>query len=340
MWRAAGRRGEPRGVRVAHREADSARRPDSAAAAAMPPRRCARCRRSGAWSSAPIVSARSRPGSAPTCRFSSRAARRLVSSAATCCSRLIDWPASWVVLRASGFRREHVRRLRWWDRDRRRRGQAVRRGGRVARRRTRQRSRGAGRRAGTRRSAQLVEALRGPGASYAAMSGSGSAVFGLFGDRASAESAAGRAEGLDPAGACHPHADSRRASAPRSPGPGGVRVVAAPVRRAALSVDKQATCRRNEPIVYTYRLRHVASATPEVSFSQFREVSDATAVWRTCCGPGPGACDARSPGVQAARAKAGSGDDGAWPSGKARDFGSRIRRFESFRPSQFARAVT
>src|SRR4029079_5233749 len=30
---------------------------------------------------------------------------------------------------------------------------------------------------------------------------------------------------------------------------------------------------------------------------------------------------------------------GAWPSGKARDFGSRIRRFESFRPSQLARAV-
>ena len=25
---------------------------------------------------------------------------------------------------------------------------------------------------------------------------------------------------------------------------------------------------------------------------------------------------------------------GAWPSGKARDFGSRIRRFESFRPNQ------
>src|SRR6476646_7465046 len=28
--------------------------------------------------------------------------------------------------------------------------------------------------------------------------------------------------------------------------------------------------------------------------------------------------------------------DGAWPSGKARDFGSRIRRFESFRPSHLA----
>src|SRR4029077_12919006 len=28
---------------------------------------------------------------------------------------------------------------------------------------------------------------------------------------------------------------------------------------------------------------------------------------------------------------------GAWPSGKARDFGSRIRRFESFRPSQIRR---
>ena len=26
--------------------------------------------------------------------------------------------------------------------------------------------------------------------------------------------------------------------------------------------------------------------------------------------------------------------DGAWPSGKARDFGSRIRRFESSRPNQ------
>jgi ribose-phosphate pyrophosphokinase len=30
---------------------------------------------------------------------------------------------------------------------------------------------------------------------------------------------------------------------------------------------------------------------------------------------------------------AGEANDGAWPSGKARDFGSRIRRFESFRPN-------
>ena len=28
--------------------------------------------------------------------------------------------------------------------------------------------------------------------------------------------------------------------------------------------------------------------------------------------------------------------DGAWPSGKARDFGSRIRRFESSRPNHIA----
>jgi hypothetical protein len=28
-----------------------------------------------------------------------------------------------------------------------------------------------------------------------------------------------------------------------------------------------------------------------------------------------------------------AGDDGAWPSGKARDFGSRIRGFESLRPN-------
>ena len=31
--------------------------------------------------------------------------------------------------------------------------------------------------------------------------------------------------------------------------------------------------------------------------------------------------------------------DGAWPSGKARDFGSRIRRFESSRPNHMSRAA-
>src|SRR5690606_12395735 len=34
-----------------------------------------------------------------------------------------------------------------------------------------------------------------------------------------------------------------------------------------------------------------------------------------------------------------AGVDGGWRSGKARDFGSRIRRFESFRPNHFAGQV-
>ena len=41
--------------------------------------------------------------------------------------------------------------------------------------------------------------------------------------------------------------------------------------------------------------------------------------------------DDRSDGAEEFR---GRPADGAWPSGKARDFGSRIRRFESFRPNQ------
>jgi 4-diphosphocytidyl-2-C-methyl-D-erythritol kinase len=95
---------------------------------------------------------------------------------------LIDWPASWVVLLLPGFGVSTVEAYRWFDRE------------------------GAGVTAAARRGndleapvaarhpeiGELVEALRGAGASYGAMSGSGSAVFGLFDDRESAESAAGQ----------------------------------------------------------------------------------------------------------------------------------------------------
>ena len=51
-------------------------------------------------------------------------------------------------------------------------------------------------------------------------------------------------------------------------------------------------------------------------------------------------CD-RAPSEKHVRRADASGlnNDGAWPSGKARDFGPRIRRFESFRPSHFREAV-
>ena len=95
---------------------------------------------------------------------------------------LIDWPATWVVLLLPDFGVSTSDAYRWFDRQR------------------------AGVTAKTLRGndleapvvarhpeiGELVEALRDSGASYGAMSGSGSAVFGLFGDRESAESAAGR----------------------------------------------------------------------------------------------------------------------------------------------------
>src|SRR2546422_1965042 len=45
-------------------------------------------------------------------------------------------------------------------------------------------------------------------------------------------------------------------------------------------------------------------------------------------------------GVRAASEASGENVFGAWPSGKARDFGSRIRRFESSRPNQTLNEAT
>jgi len=95
---------------------------------------------------------------------------------------LIDWPASWVVLLLPDFGVSTSDAYRWFDRQRADVTAAALRGNDleapvVARHPE---------------IGELVEALRHSGASYGAMSGSGSAVFGLFGDRESAESAAGR----------------------------------------------------------------------------------------------------------------------------------------------------
>ena len=95
---------------------------------------------------------------------------------------LIDWPASWVVLLLPDFGVSTVEVYRWFDRQRAEVTAAALRGNDLeAPVAARHPEIGA-----------LVEALRGAGASYGAMSGSGSAVFGLFDDRESAESAAGR----------------------------------------------------------------------------------------------------------------------------------------------------
>ena len=105
------------------------------------------------------------------------------------------WPASWVVLVLPDFGVSSKDAYRWWDAaartpprlDARRRG-AFRRGadtaglcgndleGPVAARHP--------------EISRIVAALTRAGAHHAAMSGSGSAVFGLFGDRRAAERAA------------------------------------------------------------------------------------------------------------------------------------------------------
>ena len=85
------------------------------------------------------------------------------------------------------------------------------------------------------------------------------------------------------------------------------------------------------PIDYHYRLHHVVSTTPEgvTSHSDNRKAGMRAAWPHEAASAGP-VCGVRTgaPGI----------DDGAWPSGKARDFGPRIRRFESFRPSHFLEA--
>ena len=110
---------------------------------------------------------------------------------------LTDWPSSWVLLLLPDFGVSAADAYRWLDRYRAAGKPPFPPGGRAG-----SGSRGRSRVAGNDLEAPvverhpdigcLVEGLRTAGASYAAMSGSGSAVFGLFADRTSAESAAGR----------------------------------------------------------------------------------------------------------------------------------------------------
>ena len=136
--------------------------------------------------------------------------------------------------------------------------------------------------------AGLKAALREAGAVAAAMSGSGSAVFGLFRSRAAGRAlrqaaVAGRRQGAPDA-----DADPRRA-------------------RAAGPSRCQAAVR-----------------------------TDTLNLLRTCLRAAPAVACRRAPSGRGNIVQCRSNADGAWPSGKARDFGSRIRRFESSRPNHIA----
>ena len=110
---------------------------------------------------------------------------RSASSAAICCFRLTDRPPAWVVLVLPGVRRQHEGRLRVVGRATAVGGASRRR--RAGERRSRagadeigQRPRGAGRRRTSRDRADRRARCDAPARVHAAMSGSGSAVFGLF----------------------------------------------------------------------------------------------------------------------------------------------------------------
>ena len=269
------------------------------------------------------------PRSAPTCRSSSRAAPRSASSAAIGCFR---WPTR----RRRGscwrcpFRRQDAGRLSAGGMSgcARRAATAVARVAFAAASRSlwgrRQRSAGAGAAASPGDRSLIVGACGGRARVWAAMSGSGSAVFGLFETERAAERAADLVRrppmsGADDADAVSPTISSA--------------VGAAALESSRASRNNACDLLAKKPIGYTYRLRRVVSATPEVQLLQFLSSRVET----------PAQCRSAGVEVRARRLRIRSDTggrrrlDGAWPSGKARDFGSRIRRFESFRPSQLAR---
>ena len=243
---------------------------------------------------------------------------------------LIDWPASWIVLLLPDFGVSTVDAFRWFDRQRARgeRGGAARK-----------RPRGAGRRPAPRDRCARRRVARGGGLICVDVGERLGRVRRVR--RSGVGRVGGRpAEGSDPASVRHPHADARRLSSPRPPGVRGARSASlGSFRLRSLSVDKQATCRRINPsytltVCATRRRPLLTSASSNSARYQTR-----LRYGRRAADRAPGACNARPlRSLRGARAKAGAPgeDDGAWPSGKARDFGSRIRRFESFRPSQFA----
>ena len=263
---AAGRRGAPRGVAgPISRSGFRCRRAWAAAAAT-------RRRRLRALARLWRVDARTRPGcadsrrrSAPTCRSFSRAAPSLGLERGDMLFPLADPPRAWVVLVLPAFGVSTREAYRWWDADQDRAGRAP--DGGPARPATTCRRpvapTSSGDRAGSsRRSRRLAP-------THAAMSGSGSAVFGLFADRRTAEQRAAALVGRGRRVARHQDsqparlrawAARRRSSIARGrwPGLGVMPAIAA----------NASTCRQGSP---SYTLTVCATwfrATPEVSFSQ------------------------------------------------------------------------
>ena len=268
----AGRAAARRAARRAgsDREAASRCRRDSAAAAAMRRRRsaclrrlwrhelrrCSSCANSGASLGADVP-------------FFLRGGTALGVERGDRLFPLADAPPAWVVLALPDFGVSTARAYRWFDETTAAASRAA--GPRLdldrpsdrtatrALRRWRQRPAGTGRGRGTRRSPGCVPALCRHGASWAAMSGSGSAVSGC-----SHRAAARRGRRGRPVRSSddhrHPDADRRRVPEDGCPSPAADRAAAQPAAVADLPAVK--------PIGYTYRLRHVVSTTPEVRFSQ------------------------------------------------------------------------
>ena len=211
VWRAAGRARRRRATsRFVSRSAFRCRR-DWAAAAATPPRRCGRWRALARADVARDAAAIARELGADV-PFFLEGGTALGLERGDLLFPLLDAPASWVVLVLPAFGVSTQRGATGWLRI-----ESARLSARGADERTasaRQRSAGAGRRAGTRKSARLVERVAPRGAlRMRAMSGSGSAVFGLFASRV-AERGRGALQ-ADASDAGDPHARSRE-HAPRA----------------------------------------------------------------------------------------------------------------------------
>ena len=311
LWRAAGRRGAPRDVASTCASAFRCR-PGWAAAAAMPRRRCGRSRR--LWRvDAGAGCARSAAAWAPTCRSFFEGGTVLGSNAATCCFRCADRPRRGWCSCCPTFGVSTKDAFGWWDaasEGRRRRPGGHGRAARATaapRRPDGQRSGGAGRGPSSgNRPARRRAAARG---------------------RRTAGDVRQRLGGIRPVRDREARLRGRAARAPSA------RAASARWSRGRFNRQRISdACALTKPIVYTYRLRQAAGSRH--SLSSVLTVVSRGVIDRRYDGADRGAVDARRPRRDCRSWRRQRSRIGAWPSGKARDFGSRIRRFESFRPSQ------